>query len=211
MDTQGLLGVGDSSAWRMAPAAAPRIDATSRLAPGDKRSMAAQEVVAMIRGRSSIRPNTCEGSDETQEDEPDTASTKLFHGEGNTIVEPRANSERIAADSSLYVDPYEEQVPRTCEIPLPLPDMVGQSQSMLELSRLVRLVAPRSTTVLIEGETGTGKELVARAVHRLSKRSSKPFMVLNCAAIPETLLEAETLRTHSWRIYRRSAVSHGQD
>jgi transcriptional regulator with GAF, ATPase, and Fis domain len=62
---------------------------------------------------------------------------------------------------------------------------------MLELARLVRLVAPRSASVLIEGETGTGKELVAKAVHRLSPRASKPFAVLNCAAIPEALLEAE--------------------
>jgi transcriptional regulator with GAF, ATPase, and Fis domain len=62
---------------------------------------------------------------------------------------------------------------------------------MGELARLIRLVAPRSTTVLIEGETGTGKEVVARAVHRLSERVSKPFVVLNCAAIPEALLEAE--------------------
>ena len=72
-----------------------------------------------------------------------------------------------------------------------LPEMVGASEAMRELSRLIRLVAPRSTTVLIEGETGTGKEVVARAVHRLSERAGKPFAVLNCAAIPEALLEAE--------------------
>jgi DNA-binding NtrC family response regulator len=72
-----------------------------------------------------------------------------------------------------------------------LPEMVGGSEAMRELARLVRLVAPRSATVLIEGETGTGKELVAKAVHRLSARASKPFTVLNCAAIPESLLEAE--------------------
>jgi len=72
-----------------------------------------------------------------------------------------------------------------------LPEMVGTSELMEELARLVRLVAPRLTTVLIEGETGTGKELVAKAVHRLSPRAEKAFVVLNCAAIPETLLEAE--------------------
>ncbi|MEO8736315.1 MAG: sigma-54 dependent transcriptional regulator [Edaphobacter sp.] len=72
-----------------------------------------------------------------------------------------------------------------------LPEMVGTSEPMRELARLIRLVAPRSTTVLIEGETGTGKEVVARALHRLSERAGKPFAVLNCAAIPEALLEAE--------------------
>lgn len=72
-----------------------------------------------------------------------------------------------------------------------LPEMVGTSAAMKELGRLVRLVAPRSTAVLIEGETGTGKELVAKALHRLSSRANKPFLVLNCAAIPEALLEAE--------------------
>jgi DNA-binding NtrC family response regulator len=72
-----------------------------------------------------------------------------------------------------------------------LPEMVGTSEPMRELARLIRLVAPRSTTVLIEGETGTGKEVVARALHRLSDRAGKPFAVLNCAAIPEALLEAE--------------------
>lgn len=72
-----------------------------------------------------------------------------------------------------------------------LPELVGGSETMRELTGLIRLVAPRSTTVLIEGETGTGKEVVAKALHRLSIRSNKPFVVLNCAAIPEALLEAE--------------------
>ena len=62
---------------------------------------------------------------------------------------------------------------------------------MLEVSRRIRLVAPRSTPVLIEGPTGSGKELVAEALHRLSTRSRKPFVAINCAAIPEALLEAE--------------------
>ncbi len=72
-----------------------------------------------------------------------------------------------------------------------LPKLVGNAPCMLEVSRRVRLVAPRSTPVLIEGPTGSGKELVAEALHRLSTRSRKPFVVINCAAIPEALLEAE--------------------
>jgi DNA-binding NtrC family response regulator len=69
--------------------------------------------------------------------------------------------------------------------------LIGETEGMLELARVIRLVAPRKATVLIEGETGTGKEVVAHAIHRLSARAAKPFVVLNCAAIPEALLEAE--------------------
>jgi len=72
-----------------------------------------------------------------------------------------------------------------------LPEMIGNAPCMLEVSRRVRLVAQRMTPVLIEGPTGSGKELVAEALHRLSARSRKPFVAINCAAIPETLLEAE--------------------
>jgi len=72
-----------------------------------------------------------------------------------------------------------------------LPELVGNAPCMLEVSRRVRLVAPRTTPVLIEGPTGSGKEIVAEAVHRLSTRNRKPFVTLNCAAIPEALLEAE--------------------
>jgi DNA-binding NtrC family response regulator len=72
-----------------------------------------------------------------------------------------------------------------------LPELVGNAPCMVEVSRRVRLVAPRMTPVLIEGPTGSGKELVAEALHRLSARSRKPFVAINCAAIPESLLEAE--------------------
>jgi DNA-binding NtrC family response regulator len=72
-----------------------------------------------------------------------------------------------------------------------IPELVGNSTCMLEVSRRIRLVAPRSTAVLIEGPTGSGKELVAEALHKLSTRGRKPFAAINCAAIPEALLEAE--------------------
>ena len=73
----------------------------------------------------------------------------------------------------------------------PLPGMIGTSSTMQQICRLARLVAPRNTAVLVVGATGTGKELVARGVHALSRRSRGPFVVVNCAAIPESLLEAE--------------------
>ncbi|MFY9646436.1 MAG: sigma-54 dependent transcriptional regulator [Terriglobales bacterium] len=73
----------------------------------------------------------------------------------------------------------------------PLPGMVGNSLVMQPVYRLARLLAPRDTTVLITGPTGSGKEVVARAIHQLSPRSARGFAVVNCAAIPETMLEAE--------------------
>jgi DNA-binding NtrC family response regulator len=75
--------------------------------------------------------------------------------------------------------------------PDPLPGMVGRGEAMQGVYRMTRLVAPRMTTVLICGATGTGKELVARAIHQLSPRAGRPFVVVNCAAIPEALLESE--------------------
>ncbi|HEX6771110.1 MAG TPA: sigma-54 dependent transcriptional regulator [Acidobacteriaceae bacterium] len=72
-----------------------------------------------------------------------------------------------------------------------VPELIGDSERMLEVSRRILLVAVRKTTVLIQGPTGTGKEVVARALHRLSSRADRPFVALNCAAIPEALLEAE--------------------
>ncbi len=73
----------------------------------------------------------------------------------------------------------------------PLPGMIGNSRIMQPVYRLARLLAPRHTTVLITGPTGSGKEIVARAIHHLSPRAGRAFAVVNCAAIPETLLEAE--------------------
>src|SRR3990172_1276873 len=70
-------------------------------------------------------------------------------------------------------------------------EFIGASPAMLEVLALVKQVASASTTVLISGESGTGKEVVARALHRFSPRRGKPFVSLNCAALPETLLESE--------------------
>jgi DNA-binding NtrC family response regulator len=112
---------------------------------------------------------------------------------------PAAFPPRSASPDGLFPHlpqtmPAEAKLPAVIAEPASserLPEMIGYAPCMLEVSRRVRLVAPRSTPVLIEGPTGTGKELVAEALHRLSTRSRKPFVAINCAAIPEALLEAE--------------------
>lgn len=70
-------------------------------------------------------------------------------------------------------------------------NIVGKSRSMLDIYRIVSMVAGKKSTVLITGESGTGKELFARAIHYNSDRRSKPFVVVNCAALPDTLIESE--------------------
>jgi transcriptional regulator with GAF, ATPase, and Fis domain len=99
---------------------------------------------------------------------------------------------REGADSTAEA---EEPGSRTSETATPnaapLPGMIGSSRAMEQVYRLVHMVAGRDTAVLVTGETGTGKELVAGAIHQLSRRAKSPFVVVNCAAIPETLLESE--------------------
>jgi DNA-binding NtrC family response regulator len=105
---------------------------------------------------------------------PEAARPEPAHQEPGRVEPARAESSRIEPGPSER-----------------LPELVGNAPCMLEISRRVRLVAPRMTPVLIEGPTGSGKELVAEALHRLSARSRNLFVAINCAAIPESLLEAE--------------------
>src|SRR6266404_1792916 len=91
----------------------------------------------------------------------------------------------VPPQQERQVSSEEEEV---CE---PLPGMIGESRAMQKMYQLVRLVASRETAVLLMGETGTGKELVAQAIHQLSSRAKNAFVAVNCAAIPEALLEAE--------------------
>src|SRR5438105_3215262 len=71
------------------------------------------------------------------------------------------------------------------------PHIVGNSAALRRVLRMVRVVAPTDATVLIHGETGTGKELIAEAIHKCSDRSNGPFVRVNCAALPAGLLESE--------------------
>ena len=82
-------------------------------------------------------------------------------------------------------------MPKTEQITPPLPEIIGTASAMQDVYRLVRLAAPRMANVLLIGETGTGKEVIAKAVHKLSRRADGPFIRVNCAALNENLLESE--------------------
>ncbi|MEI8182389.1 MAG: sigma-54 dependent transcriptional regulator [Desulfomonile sp.] len=83
------------------------------------------------------------------------------------------------------------ELKRTIEERYRFENIIGKSPQMLEIFNLISRVAPSQTGVLITGESGTGKELVAKAIHHKSPRGQRPFVTVNCAAIPETLLESE--------------------
>jgi hypothetical protein len=166
-------GAGERAAWDLTPVSSPQGSAAERFAPRDERTIAAGEVSAMLHSRQLA----CSA----QEGTGDLGANGACAASGPTgWCRPKATPGLPLDKESAAARPKA----------LPLPEMVGESAGMLELARLVRLVAPRSTSVLIQGDTGTGKELVAKAIHRLSQRGNKPFVVLNCAAIPEALLEA---------------------
>jgi len=94
-----------------------------------------------------------------------------------------ANSQRTSEETRFSADSLQNATA--------LPGMVGSSAAMQRVYQLAQLVAKRDTTVLISGQSGTGKDLVAQSIHTLSRRQANPFVVINCAAIPEPLLEAE--------------------
>jgi len=104
-----------------------------------------------------------------------------------------ADTIRLIVDRAqrLYALEAENRKLRKLEGQSPLAGLVTASRPMLGVCSIVEKVAPASVTVLLLGESGTGKEVIARAIHDLSPRAGKPFVAINCAAIPETLLESE--------------------
>jgi two-component system, NtrC family, nitrogen regulation response regulator NtrX len=89
-------------------------------------------------------------------------------------------------------------------------ELVGQSPAMQQLRQLIETAGPTNSRVLIGGENGTGKELVARAIHLQSARTSRPFVAVNCAAIPETLIESELFGHEKGSFTGATSMKRGQ-
>ncbi|MDE0759589.1 MAG: sigma-54 dependent transcriptional regulator, partial [Pseudomonadales bacterium] len=110
------------------------------------------------------------------------AISLIKRGAENYLVTPFTDQELIDTVAAILRDPMPEHQPET---------IIGRSESMKALFLQIKKVAPTNSSVLILGESGTGKELVAKAIHHKSDRYHEPLISLNCAAIPETLIEAE--------------------
>ena len=109
-------------------------------------------------------------------------------------LESKSRTTRSGAEArcTLHVDLEEQlEASRNAKTPNEFEDIIGSSPALRAVLEQVRTVAPTGSTVLIEGETGTGKELIAKAIHMQSHRRGRPFVKLNCAAIPLDLLESE--------------------
>ncbi len=139
----------------------------------------------------------------------DSAVAALRHGAFDYLTKPcklielKALLERVAAKRELTnkCRALEHRVERLEGAPR----LIGQSESMNQVHNLISKVAPTNSTVLVLGETGTGKELVARAVHAQSLRAEMPFVAVNCGALPETLIESELFG------HRRGAFTGADD
>jgi|TARA_B110000902_G_scaffold256340_1_gene322992 DNA-binding NtrC family response regulator len=120
-----------------------------------------------------------------------SAVDSMKAGAVDYIAKPFDHEDMLKAVAHIIESNENQPVMHQSHNKVSLPGMIGNCSAMQQLYDMISKVAPTTATVLIQGETGTGKELAARAVHAASSRSNKPLICVNCAAIPETLIESE--------------------
>ncbi len=125
----------------------------------------------------------------------DSAVKAMKNGAFHYLIKPTDRETlvmTVAAAAKVANLQQENQLLRTrLEGKLQIEGIIGQDPTILEVIKIVRKVAPSSSTVLIQGESGTGKEIIARSIHRLSPRAPRQFVAINCSAIPDNLIENE--------------------
>ncbi len=162
------------------------VDVASSGALRDVESLAASEVRSLVCVPLSVFDRTigCIYLDST-------SAANRFNEDHLQLMAAVAGVSAVALDNARRLQWLEQENQRLASEVRQEQSLVGESARMKEVFQFVARVAPTDSTVLIEGESGTGKELAARALHRNSPRANKPFMAINCAAIPETLLESD--------------------
>ncbi|MGC1453086.1 MAG: sigma 54-interacting transcriptional regulator [Candidatus Sulfotelmatobacter sp.] len=120
-----------------------------------------------------------------------TNAANRFHEDHLQLMAAIAGISAVALDNARRLQWLEQENQRLTTEVRQEQSLVGEGARIKEIFQFLARVAPSESTVLIEGESGTGKELAARALHRNSPRGSKPFVAINCAAIPESLLESD--------------------
>jgi transcriptional regulator with GAF, ATPase, and Fis domain len=162
------------------------VDVAASGALRDVESLAASEVRSLLCVPLSVFDRTigCIYLD-------NTSTANRFNEDHLQLMAAVAGISAVALDNARRLQWLERENQRLTTEIRQEQSLVGEGARMKEIFQFVARVAPTDATVLIEGESGTGKELAARALHRNSHRSSKPFMAINCAAIPETLLESD--------------------
>ena len=120
-----------------------------------------------------------------------TNATNRFQEDHLQLVAAIAGISAVALDNARRLQWLEQENQRLTTEVRQEQSLVGEGARIKEIFQFLARVAPTESTVLIEGESGTGKELAAKALHRNSHRANKPFVAINCAAIPETLLESD--------------------
>ena len=157
----------------------PRLDGMALLRRTREQSQNPPEVI-MLTGQATV-----ESAIEAMKLGAYDYLTKPYRiGELSALVTAAAEKQQLKVDNQRL----RAQIARTHHS---LPDIVAESKQMKESLRLVQRVASSETSVMITGESGVGKELIAQAIHKMSRRSEKPFIDLNCAALQDTLLESE--------------------
>ena len=120
-----------------------------------------------------------------------TNPANRFHDDHLQLMAAIAGISAVALDNARRLQWLEQENQRLSTEIRQEQSLVGEGSRMKEIFQFLARVAPTESTVLIQGESGTGKELAARALHRNSPRANKPFVAINCGAIPETLLESD--------------------
>jgi two-component system response regulator PilR (NtrC family) len=176
-------------------------DAIARLEGGERFSLVITDLkmpgiggLEVLRGIKEIDP-ACQVVVMTAFATPETAISAIKDGAYDYITKPfKLDEARVVVDRALEKFELLSEnlyLKKTIEGRESFGEMLGKSKPMQQVFEMISRVADSQTTILISGESGTGKELVARAIHEHSRRADKPFLPINCGAIPENLIESE--------------------